>query len=67
METKDIKHPTNTRTLKLQPLHSPRAHNTSREVPKLILSGVWLEQSGFKIGKMVQVIVKDKELTIKTN
>lgn len=36
-----------------------------REVPELRLCGVWLEQSGFKIGKQVQVIIKDQEIILK--
>ena len=52
------------RVLKLQPAYSPRARS-SREVPSLRLSGVWLEQSGFRAGAQVQVTVRDGELTIR--
>jgi hypothetical protein len=52
------------RKLKLQPEYSPRANN-SRIVPSLKLSGVWLEQSGFKAGQSVSVTVKDEEIIIK--
>lgn len=55
----------NERKLKLQPEHSPRAYY-SRIVPSLKLSGVWLEQSGFKAGQRVTVTIMDEELIIKT-
>lgn len=34
-------------------------------VPELRLCGQWLEESGFKIGEQVQVLVKDQEIIIK--
>jgi len=52
------------RKFKLQPQYSPRVRN-NRIVPSLRLSGIWLEQSGFNVGQMVQVTVRDKELIIK--
>lgn len=55
------------RKLKLQPEY--RATNTGnrlKTVPSLKLSGVWLEQSGFKAGHQVTVTVMDEELIIKT-
>jgi toxic protein SymE len=36
-----------------------------QEVPELRLCGKWLEQSGFKIGEQVQVVIKDQEIIIK--
>lgn len=38
---------------------------TGRIVPELRLCGVWLEQSGFKIGEQVQITIKDQEIIIK--
>lgn len=34
-------------------------------VPELRLCGLWLEQSGFKIGEQVRVTIKDHEIIIK--
>ena len=55
----------NERKLKLQPEY--RTANTSnglKTVPSLRLSGIWLEQSGFKAGQQVTVTVMDEELII---
>lgn len=55
------------RKLKLQPEYKPRAYRCSRIVLSLKLSGIWLEQMGFKVGGTVNVTVKENELVIKTN
>lgn len=34
-------------------------------VPELRLCGLWLAQSGFKIGEQVQITVRDQEIIIK--
>jgi hypothetical protein len=44
------------RKLKIQPKHRPLATSyRDRIVPELRLCGVWLEQSGFRVGEHVQV------------
>jgi toxic protein SymE len=43
---------------------SPSSY-TCRIVPELRLCGVWLEQSGFKIGEQVQITIRNQEITIK--
>lgn len=54
------------RKLKVYPKYRPLTNSYSgRIVPELRLCGVWLEQSGFKIGEQVQITVKDQEITIK--
>ncbi len=53
------------RELTLQSELSPRAYHKTRQVPSLKLSGVWLEEAGFKSGTTVQVTVKEKELIIR--
>jgi hypothetical protein len=56
----------NLRKLKLQKEFSQRNYRQYRIVPRLKLSGIWLEKIGFNIGDTVQVIVKKTELIIKT-
>lgn len=54
------------RKLKIYPKHRTLATSyAGRIVPELRLCGVWLEQSGFKIGEQVQITVKDQEIIIK--
>lgn len=54
------------RKLKVYPKYRPLSSSySSRIVPELRLSGVWLEQSGFRIGERVQVTIKDQEIIIK--
>ncbi len=65
MKTKSIKTPKHHRQIKLHPFHSPRAYSRYRTIPSLKLSGIWLEQSGFRHGETVEVIVRDNELIIK--
>lgn len=36
-----------------------------RIVPELRLCGVWLEQSGFKVGEQVEITIRDQEIIIK--
>lgn len=35
-----------------------------KEVPQLRLSGVWIEQLGFKVGERVKIITRDRLLII---
>ena len=49
---------------KLKVYHSFR-RSDKKPVPEVRLMGQWLEQSGFKIGKQVQVTIKDQEIIIK--
>lgn len=54
------------RKLKVYPKYRSLANSHSmRIVPELRLCGVWLEQSGFRIGEQVQVTIKDQEIIIK--
>jgi toxic protein SymE len=54
------------RKLKIYSKHRPLSSSYyGRIVPELRLCGVWLEQSGFKIGELVQITIKDQEITIK--
>lgn len=54
------------RKLKIHPKYRPLATSFyGRVVPELRLCGVWLEQSGFKVGEQVQITVKDQEIIIK--
>lgn len=56
-----------TRKRKLQAEHQPRAYSSYKRVPSLHLAGVWLEQSGFKVGDQVEITVRKNELIIKTS
>jgi toxic protein SymE len=49
------------RQLKIFALH--RSYD-DKEVPELRLSGVWVEQLGFKVGQTVNVTVRDRLLII---
>jgi toxic protein SymE len=54
------------RKLKLYSKHRPLSSSyCGRIVPELRLCGVWLEQSGFKIGEQVQITIRDQEIIIK--
>jgi toxic protein SymE len=54
------------RKLKIYSKYRPVASSyQSRIVPELRLCGAWLEQSGFKIGEQVRIVIKDQEIIIK--
>lgn len=54
------------RKLKVYSKYRPLASSYyGRTVPELRLCGVWLEQSGFRIGEQVQITIRDQEITIK--
>lgn len=54
------------RKLKIQPRYRPLATSyNNRVVPELRLSGVWLEELGFKVGEQVLLVVSDQEIIIK--
>lgn len=53
------------RKRKLQAEQQPRAYQY-KIVPSLHLSGIWLEENGFKIGEQVEILVRQNELIIKT-
>jgi len=59
----------NIRKVKLQskyrPVRSGLITHTERETPWLTLSGLWLEQAGFKKGDRVEILVENNLLTIK--
>ena len=59
----------NIRQVKLQskyrPIRSGWITNTGTEIPWLTLSGLWLEQAGFKKGDRVEILVENNLLTIK--
>jgi len=56
----------NIRQIKLQGKYQPRqtAWNGTREVPWLNVSGLWLEQAGFKAGDRVEITVTENTLVI---
>lgn len=56
-----------TRQIKLQPKHQASSWRTKKIVPLLILSGLWLEESGFKAGELVTITVEPNKLIIKAN
>lgn len=56
-----------TKTIKVQPKHRQLSFGNYKIVPWLTISGVWLEQNGFKAGDTVIITVEQNQLTIKTN
>ncbi|GAB1454060.1 hypothetical protein MASR2M47_41160 [Draconibacterium sp.] len=54
------------RIIKLQPNYRPRNdyNRTFSVVPKLTLTGKWLEEAGFKASKFVQVECRTNQLII---
>jgi hypothetical protein len=56
-----------TKQIKLQPKHRALSLGNYKIVPWLSLSGVWLEENGFKAGDTVTITVEKNQLTIKTN
>jgi toxic protein SymE len=53
-----------TKKIKLQPKYRILAY-TQKIVPELKVSGVWLEQNGFKAGETVSITIEENQLTIK--
>jgi antitoxin component of MazEF toxin-antitoxin module len=53
----------NNRQIKLQPKHRDQSGNHT-VVPWLNISGVWLEELGFKVGDMVKITTRDRLLII---
>ncbi len=53
-----------TRQLKIYGLHRRRRYGRNKEVPQLRLSGVWMEQLGFKVGDRVSITTRDRLLII---
>ncbi|GHV59609.1 hypothetical protein FACS1894182_13970 [Bacteroidia bacterium] len=53
--------------VKMQSLYRPSAKSFSgyKRVPSLTLSGNWLEQVGFGIGSIVEIITSENQLIIK--
>ena len=54
-----------TKTIKLQPKHRALSWGNYKVVPWLTISGVWLEQNGFKIGGTVIITIEENQLIIK--
>jgi toxic protein SymE len=52
------------RKLKVHPKYRQLAYS-QKFVPELRLCGVWLEQSGCKIGEQVQITINNQEIIIK--
>ena len=48
-----------------QPSRSWLNENTSKQVPWLNVSGVWLKEAGFNAGDPVEITIVNKMLTIK--
>jgi cell division inhibitor SulA len=53
-----------TRVIKLQPEYRQNRYKHTHIVPKLTLSGKWLQEAGFEPENVVRVIVTDGKLTI---
>lgn len=55
------------RKVRLQGKYEPRVKQRGgyRAVPCLSLSGVWLEQAGFKAGDQVEITIENEKLIIK--
>lgn len=54
-----------TKKVKLQPKHRALAWGSYKIVPWLTVSGVWLEQNGFKAGETVSITIEKNQLIIK--
>ena len=54
-----------TRVLTIQSDTRYGLHYTFKNVPKLLLTGIWLKNAGFKPGEKVQVEVKPGKLILK--
>jgi hypothetical protein len=52
------------RKVKLQPKYRQLANNV-RIVPELKISGIWLEEMGFKAGQTVSITTSNQKLIIK--
>jgi toxic protein SymE len=55
----------NSKKIKLQPKVRQLSYG-EKIVPELKLSGVWLEELGFKAGATVNIILREQELIITT-
>jgi Toxin SymE, type I toxin-antitoxin system len=53
-----------TKTIKLQPKHRALSLG-SKIVPWLSVSGIWLEENGFKAGGTVIITIENNQLIIK--
>ena len=53
-----------TRKFKLQPQHVSLKYRREKVVPKLILSGKWLETAGFLPNEIIYVEVEEGRLVI---
>lgn len=56
-----------TKQIKLQPKHRTLTWGNQKIVPSLTLSGIWLEENGFKAGETVTILVEQNLLIIKPN
>jgi toxic protein SymE len=52
-----------TKQVKLQPKYRELAYS-QKIVPELKVSGVWLEEAGFKAGEKVNITVSEQQLII---
>jgi hypothetical protein len=55
-----------TKQIKLQPKHRYLSWGKIKVVPWLGISGVWLEENGFKAGETVSITIEKNQLTIKS-
>jgi hypothetical protein len=53
--------------IKMQYLHRPSVKSSTgyKRVPWLTVSGIWLEQAGFNIGSIVEIITSENQLIIR--
>lgn len=58
---------TGRRQVKLQGKYRPliNHYNGGRQIPWLNVSGVWLEEAGFKTGDRVEIRIEQQQLIIK--
>lgn len=55
------------RKIRLQSKYQPRIKqwNGYKQLPWLNVSGIWLEQAGFKAGDQVEITIENEKLIIK--
>ena len=58
---------TNTKQVKLQSKYRALTWGPEKIVPWLTISGLWLEENGFKAGDIVTITIERNRLTIKNN
>jgi len=52
------------RKIQAKGVYREKAHNRTRFIPSLLLSGIWLEKAGFEIGEVVTITVENGKIII---